>query len=129
MQWWYYRGQVTTPIDIPGKGPTVLRPRDKFQAPFASVAHLRRLKKVVPCKAPEAVPAKPEPAAKIVAERAVTPSTVVASESEPQAKVTEPTKVMATVEETTGTPEKAKEAQKEKEKEKAKAKRSKHKES
>lgn len=91
MQWWYYRGQVTTPIDIPGKGPTVVRPRDRFQAPFAAVAHLKKMGRVVPCKPPkEAAPAKSLPTpGKDVQERAVTLATVVASSAEPQAKVTE----------------------------------------
>ena len=100
MQWWYYRGQVTTPIDIPGKGPTVLRPRDKFQAPFTAVAHLRRLKKVVPCKPPEEAEIQAsEP--KSQQERAVTPPTVVASKAEPKAEVVEKEKAQATVEEST----------------------------
>lgn len=91
MQWWYYRGQVTTPIDIPGKGPTVVRPRDRFQAPFAAVAHLKKMGRVVPCKPPkEAAPPKTPPVpGKSVQERAVTTATVVASTAEPQAKVTE----------------------------------------
>ena len=94
MQWWYYRGQVTTPIDIPGKGPTVLRPRDKFQAPFAAVAHLSKLKMVVKCKAPKEakekkVAPKIEPEVeKNIEKRAVVPATVVASK-EPIAEITE----------------------------------------
>lgn len=108
MQWWYYRGQVTTPIDIPGKGPTVLRPRDKFQAPFGAVAHLKRLGRVVPCKPPpeakkEKAKPKVEPKSKPTPpkgaeERAVAAPTVVASSAEPKAEVKETKKVEATVE-------------------------------
>jgi hypothetical protein len=59
MAWWIYLGKVTTPIDIPGKGPTVLVPRHKFEAPMSSVAHLVRLKKVVALK-PHQIPKPPE---------------------------------------------------------------------
>jgi len=91
MQWWYYRGAVTTPVDIPGKGPTVVRPRDRFQAPFSAVANLKRLRLVVPCKPPkgESPPPKKTEPAKAPQERAVTAATVVALPAEPQAKVTE----------------------------------------
>jgi hypothetical protein len=103
MQWWYYRGQVTTPIDIPGKGPTVIRPREKFQAPFAAVAHLKRLGRVVPCKPPKEVlrqssVTKSEPESeKKLEERAVQPASVVASMAEPKAEVVDKEKVEATV--------------------------------
>jgi len=124
MQWWYYRGQVTTPVDIPGKGPTVLRPREKFQAPLAAVAHLKRLGRVVACKPPPeakvatqepkvAVPepkSKPAPPKKLE-ERAVTPPTVVASETEPKAEIVEEEKVEATVTEVADKNPKAKEEQ------------------
>lgn len=99
MQWWYYRGQVTTPVNIPGKGPTVVRPRDKFQAPFSAVAHLKRMGRVVACKAPKEPPvpkSQPE-AGKDVQVRAVAVATVVASTAEPQAKVTENENVVASV--------------------------------
>ena len=59
MAWWIYLGKVTTPIDIPGKGPTVLVPRHKFEAPMSSVAHLVRLKKVAALK-PHQIPNPPE---------------------------------------------------------------------
>jgi len=104
MQWWYYRGQVTTPIDIPGKGPTVIRPRDKFEAPLGAVAHLKRLGLVVACKPQREVvrqppPTKSEPAPpKQLEERAVAPASVVASRAEPRAEVVEKEKVEATVE-------------------------------
>jgi len=124
MQWWYYRGQVTTPIDIPGKGPTVLRPRDKFQAPFASVAHLRRLKRVVQCKPPK----------ELDEERAVALPVVIASKAEPKAEVVETEKIVAAVEEESTSKPKAmemqeKEATEEKEKEKEKETRSRRKKS
>lgn len=129
MQWWLYKGAVTTPIDIPGKGPTVIRPRDKFQAPFAAVAHLKKLGRVVPCKPPpeakeaKATPKSPPKPPKAAEERAVAPPTVVASKSEPQAEVAEENKVEATVTEVTDDTPKAmeqqeKEAPKEKEKDK-----------
>jgi len=105
MQWWYYKGQVTTPIDIPGKGPTVIRPRDRFQAPFAAVAHLKRLGHIVPCKPPKEVlrqavvtKSEPEPEKKLE-ERAVQPASVVASMAEPKAEVVDKEKVEATVKE------------------------------
>lgn len=130
MQWWLYKGAVTTPIDIPGKGPTVIRPRDKFQAPFAAVANLKRLGRVVPCRPPKEVkePA-PEPKRateppKAVEERAVAPPTVVASKSEPKAEVVEREKVEATVTEVADDTPKEKETQeKEAPKEKEKDKR------
>lgn len=59
MAWWIYLGRVTTPIDIPGRGPVVLVPRYKFEAPMSSVAHLVRLKYVRPLK-PHQIP-KVEP--------------------------------------------------------------------
>jgi hypothetical protein len=59
MAWWIYLGKVTTPIDIPGRGPVVLVPRYKFEAPMSSVAHLVRLKYVQPLK-PHQIP-KSEP--------------------------------------------------------------------
>ena len=43
MAYWYYTGRVTTPINVPGKGPIVLRPRERFHAPPSAVAHLLRL--------------------------------------------------------------------------------------
>lgn len=115
MQWWYYSGQVTTPIDIPGKGPTVLRPREKFQAPLVAVAHLKRIGRVVPCKPPsEAKVMTPEPKSqptppKKLEERAVAPPTVVASKTEPKAEVVEEEKVEATVTEVADENPKAKE--------------------
>lgn len=131
MQWWYYRGQVTTPIDIPGKGPTVIRPRDKFEAPLGAVAHLKRLGLVVACKAPKevarqaAIP-KSEPASpKKLEERAVAPASVVASRAEPKAEVIEKERVEATVEVVADEEPKALELlEKETPKEEEKAKRS-----
>lgn len=52
MQWWLYKGSVTTPVDIPGQGPTIIKPRMKFQAPVPAVANLRRNGLVVPCADP-----------------------------------------------------------------------------
>lgn len=135
MNWWYYKGQVTTPIDIPGKGPTVIRPRERFQAPLAAVAHLKRLGRVVPCKPPKEVlktaqeakegteaPKSASPKEKKLEERAPVPPTVVASKSEPKAEVVEKQEEKATVTEITEEEPKAselleKEAPKEKEKE------------
>jgi len=68
MQWWLYKGSVTTPVDVPGKGPTVIKPRMKFQAPPRAVANLKRIGLVVPCKDPNppkkeaAVSGEPVPA-------------------------------------------------------------------
>lgn len=63
MAYWYYSGRTTTPIDIPGKGPVVLKPRAKFHAPQASVAHLLRIKMVTRLPDPPQPSAKPAPAA------------------------------------------------------------------
>lgn len=61
MNWWLYKGSVTTPVVIPGRGPTIIQPRMKFQAPPAAVAHLKRIGMVVPCKDPNP-PKKEAPA-------------------------------------------------------------------
>jgi len=58
MNWWLYKGSVTTPVDIPGQGPTIIQPRMKFQAPPAAVSRLKRIGMVVPCKDPN--PSKKE---------------------------------------------------------------------
>lgn len=43
MPTWYYRGKTTTPVDIPGRGIVVIRPRTRFEAPESAVAHLKSL--------------------------------------------------------------------------------------
>jgi hypothetical protein len=68
MPYWYYSGRTTTPIEIPGKGPIVLKPRSKFHAPQSSVAHLLRIKLVKRLPDPPQPPAEakdaPAPAPK-----------------------------------------------------------------
>jgi len=69
MPHWYYRGRVTTPVNIPGVGSVVLRPNMRFEAPEASVAHLKRMKppmvvEVAPPKTP--VAAVPAPTQEVV---------------------------------------------------------------
>lgn len=76
---WYYRGRVTHPVNIPGRGPIVLTPRSRFQAPTAAVSDLVRAKLVVRIEAPPVkegqstapVPAseKPAPAKESVADK------------------------------------------------------------
>lgn len=126
MQWWYYRGQVTTPIDIPGKGPTVIRPREKFQAPYSAVAHLKRLKRVVPCKPPKEARGAPQPPKSEAKPpqkpegAAVAATSVVASKAEPQATVVE--KKVESSEKEGGDKDEKATAKQEKEKETAKEK-------
>jgi hypothetical protein len=73
VAWWIFLGKVTSPIDYgitafinesgpkpvvekrDPKGPTVLTPRLKFEAPMSAVSHLRRLKQVAPLK-PHQIP-------------------------------------------------------------------------
>ena len=52
MQWWIYLGRITTPVVLPDTGPTIIRPRMKFQAPQKAVAHLQKLGLVRPIKEP-----------------------------------------------------------------------------
>lgn len=52
MQWWIYLGRITTPVVLPETGPTIIRPRMKFQAPQRAVAHLQKLGLVRPIKEP-----------------------------------------------------------------------------
>ena len=104
MQWWYYRGTVTTPINIPGKGPTVIRPRDKFQAPLAAVVHLKKLGYVVICKPPKEVSKQASPKIEpkkneVVEEFTLEPENVVISLVEPQAEVVEEESIEAIVDE------------------------------
>jgi hypothetical protein len=91
MAWWIYLGKVTTPIDIPGRGPVVLVPRLKFEAPMSSVAHLVRLKYVAPLK-PFQIPkeAAPKPAPVAVPEPA--PAPVVQKKEDPVAAPAGPSK-------------------------------------
>lgn len=53
MQWWYYRGTVTTTIDLPGQIGVVIKPRQQFRAPMNAVAHLRKIKLVTPSRPPK----------------------------------------------------------------------------
>jgi hypothetical protein len=137
--WWYYKGRVTTPIDIPGQGPTVIKRGDKFQCPFGPVANLKRQGLVVPCKPPRQakVPIEPteppqveEPKETDVKEDAVELPTVVASNTEPEgvAAVVEPPPNEATDEDIMSMEsppvEMEKEISEEKEKEKEKGTRS-----
>ena len=71
MQWWLYKGSVTTPVDIPGQGPTIIRPRMKFQAPPRVVANLKRAGLVVPCADP--TPKKKEESAALAKPVAAVP--------------------------------------------------------
>lgn len=101
--WWYYRGSVTTPVDIDGK-PTVLRPRMKFEAPSVAVAHLVRIGQVVPCKAPKVVapppPKSPPDVAPVVKGDAPVVAAVVESVgAEPSAEVSEVEEPKAELEE------------------------------
>lgn len=52
MQWWIYLGRITTPVVLPETGPTIIKPRMKFQAPQKAVAHLQKLGLVRPIKEP-----------------------------------------------------------------------------
>jgi hypothetical protein len=40
MPYWYYAGKTTSCVEIPGRGPVILVPRERFHAPRASVHHL-----------------------------------------------------------------------------------------
>lgn len=53
MPFWYYAGRVTTPINIPGQGPIVLKPRSRFHAPQSAVAHLLRTKPPLVTRLPD----------------------------------------------------------------------------
>ena len=46
MAHWYYLGRTTTSVNHPEKGPMVLIPRSRFEAPQASVHHLLQAKLV-----------------------------------------------------------------------------------
>lgn len=46
MARWFYSGKVTTPVNIPGRGPSIIQPRMTFDAPESAVAHLLRLRLV-----------------------------------------------------------------------------------
>jgi hypothetical protein len=62
MAYWHYSGRITTPINVPGKGPIVLRPREKFHAPQSAVAHLLRLNPPLVKRLPDPPPsAEPPP--------------------------------------------------------------------
>ena len=47
MPKWRHIYSTTTTVNIPGKGPTALRPQDEFRAPRATVKHLLKIKRVV----------------------------------------------------------------------------------
>ena len=102
MAHWYYKGRSTTPIDHPEKGPIVLTPMMRFEAPIATVNHLiqanlvKRLpdppKKAevhvqtsAPAAVPVAAPVVPAPAPKEVP----APAEVVKSSPEPEEAPTE----------------------------------------
>lgn len=101
MPWWYYKGKTTTPVDLPGSGPTIIKPRMRFEAPLSAVAHLKRIGMVAICEPPKTQgkavqPPKEDPAKKSdmvgikkeVDGGALGLSAVVASEtSEPEARV------------------------------------------
>jgi hypothetical protein len=44
MPLWYYRGTITTCVDLPGKEGAVIRPKTRFVAERAAVAHLLTMK-------------------------------------------------------------------------------------
>lgn len=71
MEWWLYKGNVTTPVDVPGQGPTIIRPRMKFQAPLRSVAHLKSIGLVVLCRDPNSTKGVMSPAPVVVAPKRV----------------------------------------------------------
>jgi hypothetical protein len=60
MAYWHYSGRVTTPINVPGRGPIVLRPREKFHAPQSAVAHLLRLNPPLVKRLPDPPPSAAE---------------------------------------------------------------------
>jgi hypothetical protein len=84
MAWWIYLGKVTTPIDIPGRGPVVLVPRYRFEAPMSSVAHLVRLKYVQPLKPHQIPKVEPVKEAPSKEDPVVSPSGPLKSEEKPK---------------------------------------------
>jgi hypothetical protein len=80
MPWWYYRGRVTTPVEIPGKGSTIIRPRMRFQAPLPAVMHLKNIGLVVACEPPATV--RTEPIIQAKEERPQLPEEAPASKSD-----------------------------------------------
>jgi hypothetical protein len=42
MATWYYKGTTPAPVEIPGRGSVVIRPKSRFEAPITSVSHLVR---------------------------------------------------------------------------------------
>lgn len=50
MATWHYKGTSPTPVEIPGRGSVVIRPKARFEAPIASVSHLLRSNMVVRVK-------------------------------------------------------------------------------
>jgi len=62
MPLWRHIYPMTTTVNIPGKGPTALRPQEEFRAPRAVVKHLIKIKRVVgPLSEPPPEPKAEEP--------------------------------------------------------------------
>ena len=73
MPRWRYIYPITATVDLPGKGPTVLRPQDEFEAPRATVKHLVKIKRVVGPLRERPKPPAPKEEVKEVAKKEVIP--------------------------------------------------------
>jgi len=60
MPKWRHIYPLTTTVNLPGKGPTALRPQEEFRAPRSLVKHLVKINRVV---GPLPEPPTPEPKA------------------------------------------------------------------
>lgn len=93
MPLWRHIYPMTTTVNIPGQGPTALRPQQEFRAPRAVVKHLLKIKRVVgPLPEPKTPPKKPaeEPKAEAQAPTPPTPQPPKTEEATPLVKEAEP---------------------------------------